>query len=196
MIRWTECFIEWSWDWMREPRSTQETEEWENLFGILGSSRGSGKEDSWKWLGDDSGSFSVASVRGRLHEDLETSNNYVMKWSKWIPSKCSIFMWRAEMNRLPTLDTLKRRNIQVDSSTCIICGTNEETVEHILIGCRVANVVWSFVSSWSKVPPIFGISVRDLMELHNHVNLSAIKKSALQVLLLWQVGVYGKLGTN
>ncbi|MFS7993461.1 putative reverse transcriptase zinc-binding domain-containing protein [Helianthus anomalus] len=155
-------------------------EEWENLFNILGSSCGNGKEDSWKWLGDKSDSFSVASVRGWMHEDLEVVNNYV----KWVPSKCSIFMWGAEMNKLPTLDARRRRNIQIDSSTCSLCETADETVEHLLIGCEVANAIWSFVASWCKVPPIFGFSVRDIMKFHTRVNLFPSKKYALQGIII------------
>ncbi|MFS7958569.1 putative reverse transcriptase zinc-binding domain-containing protein [Helianthus anomalus] len=93
-----------------------------------------------------------------MYEDLEV-NNYVVKWSKWVPSKCSIFMWRSEMNKLPTLDALKRRNILIDSSTCSLCETADETVKHFIIGCEVANAVWSFVASRCKKYALQGIII-------------------------------------
>ncbi|KAJ0537029.1 putative malate dehydrogenase (oxaloacetate-decarboxylating) (NADP(+)) [Helianthus annuus] len=50
----------------------------------------------------------------------------MMEWCKWMPNKCNSFMWCVEMDRLPTLEPLIRRNIHVDSQRCIMCESSIE----------------------------------------------------------------------
>ncbi|XP_076920623.1 uncharacterized protein LOC143581819 [Bidens hawaiensis] len=99
-----------------------------------------------------------------------------MKWSKWVPNKCNIHAWRAEMDRIPTRRALIRRNIRVNDIVCPLCDSGEETADNLLTGCGAVSVVWDHISRWCKVPPIFGFSVRDLLELHTNINLGANKK--------------------
>ncbi|XP_076941741.1 uncharacterized protein LOC143611423 [Bidens hawaiensis] len=117
-------------------------------------------------------------------------NNYAMKWSKWVPAKCNIHAWRAEIGRLPSKGVLERRNVRVSDNICVLCEVEGKSVDHITTGCGVAAVVWEHVSRWCKVPPIYAFSVRDPLELHKSIKLGDVEKDAFHgiiVIACWSI---------
>ncbi|XP_076940478.1 uncharacterized protein LOC143609668 [Bidens hawaiensis] len=65
-----------------------------------------------------------------------------------------------------------------------------ESVDHITTGCGVAAVVWEHISRWCKVPPIYGFSVRDFLELHKSIKLGDLEKDAFHgiiVIAYWSI---------
>ncbi|XP_076888770.1 uncharacterized protein LOC143539312 [Bidens hawaiensis] len=140
--------------------------------------------DSWGWLGDKSGVFSVNSVKKLAEKDRDSSNNYIMKWSKWVPDKCNIHAWRVELNRVPTWEALDRRKIQGVRILCPFCDIGLDTIDHLTTGCSVASTVWDHVTRWCKVPPFFGFSVRDVLELSKLVGLLEKDKEAFHGIVI------------
>ncbi|XP_076921629.1 uncharacterized protein LOC143583114 [Bidens hawaiensis] len=167
-----------------------ELEEWENCFWLMNTAVWVNGSDRWIWLGDKEGRFSVKSVKKLIVNAKDSGDNYIMKWSKWIPNKWNIRAWRAEMDRLPTRRVLERRNIRVTDSVCPLCDSEVETVDHIMTGCGVSTMVWEHISRWCNVPPIFGFSVRDILELHKSTNIGANKKEVFHgiiIIALWKI---------
>ncbi|PWA43337.1 reverse transcriptase zinc-binding domain-containing protein [Artemisia annua] len=107
---------------------------------------------------------------------MDFSNISVFEWCKWIPKKCNIFGWRAEMGRIPTACALRYRNIPIVDVECMLCGDAEETVDHLFTGCIIVSRVWQHISSWCKVQNFFAFSFKDLLEVHNFVGLSGRAK--------------------
>ncbi|XP_076890001.1 uncharacterized protein LOC143540934 [Bidens hawaiensis] len=132
----------WKWDWIRYPNSAQEMAKWEKCFQIMTLAVWKGGQDAWEWLGDSRGDFTVRSVKKMILKEKEDVNNYVMKWSKWVPAKCNIHVWRVEMNRIPTRMALVRRNVPVTNDLCVFCELGNESADHIITGCMVAAIVW------------------------------------------------------
>jgi hypothetical protein len=62
-------------------------------------------------------------------------------WSMRVPNAIKMFLWRACHNLLPTKVNLLKRGI-CDNSFCPICLSENETVEHIIWECPMANDVW------------------------------------------------------
>lgn len=62
-------------------------------------------------------------------------------WRVKVPQRICFFMWLALRNRLMTNANRVVRGF-TDDPSCLVCGTNEETVDHILCRCPVAPVVW------------------------------------------------------
>ncbi|XP_076881447.1 uncharacterized protein LOC143529564 [Bidens hawaiensis] len=94
------------------------------------------------------------------------------------------------MGRIPTWEALKQRNIRIMDSVCVIREIGIESVDHITTGCLVAAVVWEHVSRWCKIPPIFGFSVRDLLELYKTIEIGETKKEALHgivIMACWRI---------
>ncbi|XP_076909897.1 uncharacterized protein LOC143567303 [Bidens hawaiensis] len=150
----------------------------------------SNSNDSWRWLGDHSRVYSVKSVRKKLMEDRVGVGCNVVRWSRWAPIKCNIFAWRAVLNRLPTSEMLIKRNINVESTLCLLCGSGEDTIDHILSGCLVSSLVWQQISVWCRIPQIFAFSSKDIMEIHSSMDLGKREKEILHGIIIigsWRI---------
>ncbi|KAK9989376.1 hypothetical protein SO802_029615 [Lithocarpus litseifolius] len=77
----------------------------------------------------------------RVQEDKQIWNRL---WRLSIPPKVRNFIWRASSDILPTRANLARRKIPIDPK-CVICGSSDETVLHILWQCPLAQNVWTLV---------------------------------------------------
>ncbi|XP_076946615.1 uncharacterized protein LOC143618200 [Bidens hawaiensis] len=102
-------WIEWSWNWRRDPRSAEEVLEWEKMFGLFSPILGSNGPDKWIWRGVKGDEFSVADARRIIGKDIEPNSGSMIGWVKWIPKKCLVFMWREVMNRIPTRTELMKK---------------------------------------------------------------------------------------
>ncbi|XP_022030330.1 uncharacterized protein LOC110931236 [Helianthus annuus] len=78
------------------------------------------------------------------------------------------------------MDALKKRNIDRGDQSCVFCGDSDESVEHLFSSCNFSSTVWSIVSSWCKIPCIWGFSVKDLLEYHDLSGLKGKKKDIVQ----------------
>ncbi|XP_022004462.1 uncharacterized protein LOC110902028 [Helianthus annuus] len=78
------------------------------------------------------------------------------------------------------MDALKKRNIDKGDGTCVLCGDQDESVEHLFTACGVASTIWSVVSLWCKIPHILAFSVKDLLEAHEVGSLKGRKKDLIQ----------------
>ncbi|MFS7923076.1 putative reverse transcriptase zinc-binding domain-containing protein [Helianthus anomalus] len=140
-------------------------------------------KDKWQWLGDKSGDFSVKFVRSLLQKDRGSGCTSFV-WCKWLPLKVNVFAWRADLNRLPTIEGLRRRNVMVDDQTYVFCNEGEDSVSHLFIECVAANVVWNMISGWCHVPQIFASSFQDLMKVYQFSGLKDPEKSIFQGVLI------------
>ncbi|XP_021975079.1 uncharacterized protein LOC110870187 [Helianthus annuus] len=139
--------------------------------------------DKWCWSQAENGKeedFNVCSVRNLLVKSRIDSDLYVPKHCKWIPKKCSIFICRAELNRIATVDALFARNIAAGSPICGLCSEEDESVEHLFTSCRLANMLWMKICNWCKCSPWLIFSFRDLIEAHKHAGMEGNKKEALK----------------
>lgn len=63
-------------------------------------------------------------------QSINLSNFYKRLWSLNIPSKIRIQCWKVANEFVPTLCTLKSRNLAVNT-LCPVCKTKEETMSHL-----------------------------------------------------------------
>ncbi|XP_076939093.1 uncharacterized protein LOC143607586 [Bidens hawaiensis] len=94
------------------------------------------------------------------------------------------------MDKIPTKTALKRRNISVPDSLCVFCNAAEESTEHIYTGCSVTMRVWDALISWCQIPSFFAFSVKDLLEVYNHVGLKNKEKEAFKgivIIACWRI---------
>ncbi|XP_022020167.1 uncharacterized protein LOC110920252 [Helianthus annuus] len=108
----------------------------------------------------------------------------VFEWNNWVPKKVGMVAWRAEMERLPTRCALAARNISVQNRTCVMCGNDDETSEHIFVSCQFAQLIWQNVATWCTIPPIIAFEIKDLLTLHEICSGSAKKIKALYAVIL------------
>ncbi|KAJ0683034.1 putative reverse transcriptase zinc-binding domain-containing protein [Helianthus annuus] len=154
------------WLWRHDPETADETKELSDILSALSTFSLGNSNDVWKWLGDQSGTFSVKSAKNIMLGSGDVNARFVLNWCKWTPSKCNLLVWRAEMDRIPTYDALNIRGVTIGDGLCALCRSEVETAEHVFTSCWFSSVLWQKVSLWCRIPPIFAFSLRDLLEVH------------------------------
>ncbi|XP_022028887.1 uncharacterized protein LOC110929992 [Helianthus annuus] len=163
-------------NWKRNVASTEEGDEKQALEAALVGCTVTDKSDTWVWYNGRIRDFSVSEVKKWIKGSTNNGVQFSFSWSKWVPLKCNIFMWRLFLDRLPTKNALIRRNIHVDSPLCGWCEIEEETAEHIFTGCGVSAGVWNGVSRWCRIPDIFVFHVKDLVNLHDLCGIVGVRR--------------------
>ena len=79
-----------------------------------------------------------------------------------VPSKLVFFAWEATWGRILTLDRLQKRGWQLPNH-CYLCGSDEENVNHLLIHCTVARVLWGIVLGLFGAQWVFPESVKEVV---------------------------------
>ncbi|KAJ9555276.1 hypothetical protein OSB04_009890 [Centaurea solstitialis] len=123
----------------------------EELGNMIRLATLSDKEDKWNWEGDDSGVFSVKSLRLFLDNVLNSPFAGFRCWNNWLPPKVNCFVWRLLLNRIPTRSNLRSRGISLSLDACPLCLVEEETVEHLFHSCTVVSDVWKWFCKWCKL---------------------------------------------
>lgn len=110
-------------------------------------------DDREIWHYEKNGCFSVRSCyRLALSAHLTTpgvssgSGGIEGRWKEiWklpIPPKIRIFLWRACLESLPVSIELFRRHV-IPNPFCINCGSEPESISHVLTKCRGMRAIWS-----------------------------------------------------
>ncbi|XP_022003903.1 uncharacterized protein LOC110901380 [Helianthus annuus] len=172
------------WLWKNDPVSATERFEWDILSAALRAVSLSNRPDKWEWVGNVSEVFSVATVKKSIDSINDYSNHYVFDWCKWVPLKCNILVWRAEMDRIPTVDALVRRGVMLDDDMCNCCGSGSDSVEHIFTACPLALGLWERITLSCRVRNFFVFSIRDLLAIHEHEHRRASEKEALKGIII------------
>ncbi|KAF5458726.1 hypothetical protein F2P56_022736, partial [Juglans regia] len=88
-------------------------------------------------------------TRGEASKVEESVAVWKQMWRLEVPAVVKIFLWKALNNILPTNSNLFKKKIG-ESPLCPICGSNEESVFHILWSCPSAADVWAESNSPMK----------------------------------------------
>lgn len=67
-------------------------------------------------------------------------------WKLSSPKNVVIYIWRLLVNRLPTMDNLLSRGVDVQymgSTVCPLCQVCNEIMEHLFFTCKFASIVWN-----------------------------------------------------
>ncbi|KAM0001061.1 putative reverse transcriptase zinc-binding domain-containing protein [Helianthus debilis subsp. tardiflorus] len=119
-----------------------------------------------------------------------------MEWCNWVPKKCNIFAWRAELNRIPTVEALEKRGMVLIDDGCNFCNENLDSVSHIFTACPLALGVWEKISFWCRIPKFFVFSFRDLVEIHKVGDRSLAERKALHGIVISTCWVLWKARNN
>lgn len=150
-------------EWKEEVRDFFRPEDAKCILCIRIPSKPS--DDFISWLYEKSGVFSVWSAY-KLAWDLkmeegsgkQSSSAYqegIPLWKEFwkipIPHKVSVFGWRVINNGLATQANKKQRHISV-TSTCEVCGVEDESIMHALVKCDHANTLRSGIREIWTLP--------------------------------------------
>jgi hypothetical protein len=83
----------------------------------------------------------------------------------WVPRKKepthTFFAWTAAQGKILTLDNLKKKRVIV-IDRCCMCKMNGESVDHLLLHCKVARALWNAIFSRFSLSWVMPLRVVDL----------------------------------
>ena len=71
-------------------------------------------------------------------------------WNTMVPLKVGFFAWEAYWGKVMTLDQLKKRGRSL-ANRCYLCEEEEETLNHLLVHCSKARMLWELIFGYSGV---------------------------------------------
>lgn len=153
-------------------------------------------QDCWVWKDEESKVFSVRAVRNSMRSKETVQCDAIFQWNKILPVKVNIFGWRLWLNKLPSKVALMLRGINIDSVECPFCGEYEETMDHLLTGCKASKELWNAIEGWCKISPMLIFSAKDLLTFHKYVKGSKVRKLLVQSVILVTCWVIWKSRNN
>ena len=100
--------------------------------------------DRYNWKLTQDGSYSSKSAYTAFFLGSIKFGSWRRIWKTWAPLRCKFFIWLVFHNRVWTADRLAKRNLAHPES-CPLCDQEDETINHLLVGCVFARQVWSLV---------------------------------------------------
>jgi len=100
--------------------------------------------DQFRWKFSQDGSYSSKSAYAALFEGSIKFGSWRRIWKTWAPPRCKFFIWLVFHNKVWTADRLARRNLP-HPEACPLCDQEDESINHLLVGCAFARQVWAMV---------------------------------------------------
>jgi hypothetical protein len=111
----------------------------------------------WAWEPEKNGVYSVRSAyrlldTARIREtniqyaSTSGSNVWRMVWKLKVPPKIKVFWWRVLHEFIPSRQILHRRHIE-PIAHCEVCGSDSESMRHVLVDCSIAKTFWFHISA-------------------------------------------------
>ena len=120
------------------------------------------EDDSVSWKGGGSGQFRVKDAYSWLDRPMDVIFPKNKIWMGRVPTKIMFFAWEATWGKILTLDRLQKRGWQLPNR-CFLCACEAESVDHILIHCTVARVLWDLVLGLVGVKWVFPNTVKEVL---------------------------------
>ncbi|GKA19920.1 RNA-directed DNA polymerase, eukaryota [Tanacetum coccineum] len=137
-------------------------------------------EDRWVWDLENTGEFSVSSIRNLIDEKTLPLTDYKTRWNKLFPIKVNILSWKIMTNSLPTRFNISCRGICTDSILCANCDKGVETSSHLFFSCSLARMVVNLILRWWSIPVVELDSYDDWTLWFDNVRLPLKNKKMLE----------------
>ena len=83
-------------------------------------------------------------------------------WNTMVPLKVGFFAWEASWGKVMTLDQLKKRGRSL-ANRCYLCEEKEETLNHLLVHCLKARMLWELILAIVGFGWVFPFSLRQVL---------------------------------
>lgn len=158
MGEWRDNVWCWNFSWNR-PLFDRELAKVEELKLLLRSfSPKMDHRDTWCWLKDGSGIFSVKSAYESLQNTPQPveGNVFSKLWKAKAPSNSIALAWRIFLKRIQTKVDLAHRNALPPNSgvECALCLSKEENCHHLFFECYLSWQVWMRICKWLGVSTV------------------------------------------
>nr|GEX38830.1 RNA-directed DNA polymerase, eukaryota [Tanacetum cinerariifolium] len=107
--------------------------------------------DRWVWTLENSGDFSVASIREKIDKKRLPIVFSKTRWVRYVPIKVNVLAWKIKIDALPTRQKISRRGIDIQSITCPVCDNGVESLDHLFFRCCLARQISRKIATWWNV---------------------------------------------
>ncbi|XP_021995600.1 uncharacterized protein LOC110892758 [Helianthus annuus] len=180
-------------NWKHGLSTVEEISEMQDVDFLLNNSSLSSEVDRWFWGEDGNEPMSVASVKKWIRKGTEVLRDHSMIWESWVPNKVNLFIWRAEMDRIPTKEALIRIHVNIQDDSCALCNSATENVMHLFTGCYFACGVWSAVGIWCDIGPVMAFDFIDLLHVQDQSHRGKWAQKIIRVIVYITCWVVWKL---
>ncbi|GKE05388.1 RNA-directed DNA polymerase, eukaryota, reverse transcriptase zinc-binding domain protein [Tanacetum coccineum] len=135
----------------RKPRSGVEESQYNAMVDISQNIQLKPCDDRYVWSLNNSGEFSVASLRKVIDDNRFHKVNSSTRWVNLVPIKVNVIAWKVMSNALPTRFNISSRGMDIDTMECPICKEGSETSSHLFFQCRVVRQLTRKISTWWNV---------------------------------------------
>lgn len=144
--------------------------------------------DSWYWLLDNDGVFSVMSCYRRIRGEREYADRSFWKklWRIKLPGKVLNFLWRVCRNVLPTAVALVSKHVNIQQ-VCSWCHFQNEDTMHTFFSCGFAKEVWYSMGLQRLLPNCDEITVLQIFKQVFSANSSEV--CAIFGLICWALWI-------
>lgn len=108
-------------------------------------------QDSISWKLTPNGVFCTASVYEMFFAARVRSQCAELIWQARGPSRLKFFMWLITKGRCLTADNLQKRGWPHEDG-CVLCNGDQESCDHLLLGCPFTNRIWGLLRTWLGTP--------------------------------------------
>lgn len=122
-----------------------------------------GVNDSWNWIKEGNGKYTVSSAYDSLVSGSLVEVDIVFKllWKVLAPSNAQALCWKLMLNRIQTKDNLLRRSVPIADPSCGLCSLVAESSSHLFLTCLFAWEVWNQTLQWLGKHFVFPANPRD-----------------------------------
>ena len=150
---WVGSTWQWSLSWRRARFEWETQLESDLRLYIANACVVKDVNDVQVWRCEESGCYTVRSAYECLADSERGPQVEVFKllWKvKMFPNVLTT-AWRVLRGRIPTRVALSRRDVQLTTELCVLCGTVDESYQHLFIECEQAWKVWTMCFKWIGV---------------------------------------------
>nr|GEX16569.1 RNA-directed DNA polymerase, eukaryota [Tanacetum cinerariifolium] len=104
------------------------------------------------WSLKSSGEFTVASVRKLIDDNWLPEADNKTRWVKYVPIKINVHAWKVMSDSIPTRFNISKREISIDSLSCVLCDNGVETSNHLFFSRCFVRQVFRLIMRWWDVP--------------------------------------------
>ncbi|GJX13795.1 RNA-directed DNA polymerase, eukaryota, reverse transcriptase zinc-binding domain protein [Tanacetum coccineum] len=169
-----------SFSFRRNPRGGCELDQFQKVEDLVSLVSLAPISDRWIWELENTGDFSVASVRRMIDDQMLPRLDCKIRWIKYVPIKVNVHAWKAMTDSLPTRFNMSRRGISIDSILCANCDTGVETSRHLFFKCGMARDVVNLITRWWNVPDSNFNSYEEWLAWLENVRLPSKNKKMLE----------------
>nr|GEW18094.1 reverse transcriptase domain-containing protein [Tanacetum cinerariifolium] len=147
--------------------------------------------DRWSWTLNGHGDFSVKSAREEIDKHLLVTSSSSTRWSKLLPIKLNVFVWRMFLDKISTRINLSNTGLDVPCVLCLNCDNEVESHNHLFFGCSMALDLFQLLGCWYNIDIINLIDPFFWESWFNGLRLNNLQKLAFKVLFVsmwWHIG--------